>query len=57
VTIFLIVTVSLQEELPGICKAYEHRGHFDEVLALLEAGLSLERAHVRVVLVSEQQDL
>lgn len=26
---------------------YERRGHFDEVLSLLEAALSLERAHVR----------
>ena len=26
---------------------YERRGFFDEILSLLEAGLSLERAHVR----------
>ena len=26
---------------------YERLGYFDEVLSLLEAGLSLERAHVR----------
>ena len=26
---------------------YERRGYFDEILSLLEAGLSLERAHVR----------
>jgi clathrin heavy chain len=36
----------LQEELPGILKLYEYDGHFDEVISLLEAGLSLERAHV-----------
>ncbi|KAF8757718.1 Ubiquinone biosynthesis monooxygenase COQ6, mitochondrial [Rhizoctonia solani] len=34
------------EELPGLIKRYEKRGYFDEVLQLLEAGLSLERAHV-----------
>ena len=38
----------LQEELVGVIKAYERRGYFDDVLALLEAGLSLERAHVRL---------
>ena len=35
-----------QEELPGLLKNYERRGHFDEVISLLEAALSLERAHV-----------
>jgi hypothetical protein len=34
------------EELPAIVQAYEKRGHFEEILQLLEAGLSLERAHV-----------
>ncbi|KAF7791978.1 hypothetical protein EIP86_003005 [Pleurotus ostreatoroseus] len=34
------------EELPAIVQSYERRGHFDEILALLEAGLSLERAHI-----------
>lgn len=34
------------EELPAIVQGYERRGHFDEILQLLEAGLSLERAHV-----------
>lgn len=34
------------EELPALLQSYERRGHFDEVLALLEAALSLERAHV-----------
>jgi len=38
----------LQEELPALLVIYERRGHFDEVLSLLEAGLSLERAHVCV---------
>ncbi|TCD68409.1 hypothetical protein EIP91_010810 [Steccherinum ochraceum] len=36
------------EELPGIVQLYERRGHFDEVLSLLEAGLSLERAHMGI---------
>jgi hypothetical protein len=36
----------IQEELQGLIKRYEKRGFFDEVLQLLEAGLSLERAHV-----------
>lgn len=34
------------EELPKLLQTYERRGHFDEVLSLLEAALSLERAHV-----------
>ena len=38
----------LQEELPALLTTYERRGHFDEVLSLLETGLSLERAHVRI---------
>ncbi len=37
----------MQEELQGVLQAYEKRGYFDEVLSLMEAGLSLERAHVR----------
>ena len=36
------------EELPTLIKGYEWKGHFSEILALLEAGLSLERAHVCV---------
>ncbi|EGN91992.1 hypothetical protein SERLA73DRAFT_99912 [Serpula lacrymans var. lacrymans S7.3] len=36
------------EELPAILSSYERRGHFDEVLSLLEAGLSLERAHMGI---------
>lgn len=43
----------LQEELAAIVQLYERRGHFDEVLTLLEAGLSLERAHVSPSLLSE----
>lgn len=27
---------------------YERRGHFEEVVSLLEAGLSLERAHMGI---------
>lgn len=29
-------------------QSYERRGYFDELLTLMEAGLSLERAHVSV---------
>ncbi|KAI0321019.1 clathrin heavy chain 1 [Amylostereum chailletii] len=36
------------EELPALIKSYEWKGHFDEILALLEAGLSLERAHMGI---------
>ena len=32
--------------MQAIIRSYEQKGYFDEVLALLEAGLSLERAHV-----------
>jgi clathrin heavy chain len=34
------------EELNKLLKDYEWRGYFSEAIALLEAGLSLERAHV-----------
>jgi clathrin heavy chain len=27
---------------------YERRGHFEEIVGLLEAGLSLERAHMGI---------
>jgi len=27
---------------------YEHAGHFEEVINLLDAGLSLERAHMGI---------
>lgn len=30
----------------ALIKEYEKHGFFDEILSLLEAGLSLERAHV-----------
>lgn len=40
---------SAQEELLGIIREYERRGYFDEIMALLEAGLSLERAHVSLI--------
>jgi hypothetical protein len=32
----------------ALLRSYERWGYFDEVLSLLEAALSLERAHVRV---------
>ena len=36
------------EELTGILTTYERHGYFDEVLVLMEAGLSLERAHMGI---------
>ncbi|KLO17941.1 clathrin heavy chain [Schizopora paradoxa] len=36
------------EELQGVLSIYERKGYFDEVLTLMEAGLSLERAHMGV---------
>ncbi|KAF2842949.1 clathrin heavy chain [Patellaria atrata CBS 101060] len=34
------------EELADLVKQYERNGYFDELIALLEAGLGLERAHM-----------
>ncbi|TID27777.1 clathrin heavy chain [Venturia nashicola] len=34
------------EELAALVRAYEWNGYFDELIALLEAGLSLERVHM-----------
>ena len=34
------------EELEAIVHLYEFRGYFTELLALLESGLGLERAHM-----------
>ena len=34
------------EELQDLVKQYEWNGYFDELIALLEAGLGLERAHM-----------
>ncbi|KAK2465631.1 hypothetical protein APHAL10511_002175 [Amanita phalloides] len=36
------------EELQALVQIYEKRGHFEEVINLLEAGLSLERAHMGI---------
>ncbi|KAG6890292.1 hypothetical protein C0995_009498 [Termitomyces sp. Mi166 len=36
------------EELNALISMYERRGHFEEVVSLLEAGLSLERAHMGI---------
>ncbi|ETW78923.1 hypothetical protein HETIRDRAFT_155976 [Heterobasidion irregulare TC 32-1] len=36
------------EELSGLIHGYERKGHFNEILSLLEAGLSLERAHMGI---------
>jgi clathrin heavy chain len=34
------------EELPDIVRQYEYNGYFDELIALLDGGLGLERAHM-----------
>ncbi|KAF9962551.1 hypothetical protein BGZ72_003150 [Mortierella alpina] len=34
------------EELQELIQLYEHQGYFEELMALLEAGLGLERAHM-----------
>lgn len=34
------------DELDAILRLYENRGHFEELMQLLEAGLGLERAHM-----------
>ena len=34
------------EELPGILSLYQRNGYFDEIIALMEAGLGLERANM-----------
>ncbi|KAL7419060.1 Clathrin heavy chain [Cryptotrichosporon argae] len=34
------------EELPALLSLYERNGYFDEIIALMEAGLGLERAHM-----------
>ncbi|KAJ7636025.1 hypothetical protein DFH06DRAFT_1219759 [Mycena polygramma] len=36
------------EELSALVQLYERRGHFEEVIALLKAGLGLERAHMGI---------
>jgi clathrin heavy chain len=36
------------EELPALLALYERKGHFAEVVGLLEAALSLERAHMGI---------
>ncbi|KAJ3982556.1 hypothetical protein F5890DRAFT_1529120 [Lentinula detonsa] len=36
------------EELSTLVTMYERRGYFEEVISLLEAGLSLERAHMGI---------
>ncbi|KAI8996350.1 clathrin heavy chain [Trametes punicea] len=36
------------EELPALVQMYERRGYFNEIISLLEAGLSLERAHMGI---------
>lgn len=36
------------EELQGLVKQYESNGYFDELIAVLEQGLGLERAHMGI---------
>jgi len=36
------------EELQGLVKQYERNGYFDELIALLEQGLGLERCHMGI---------
>jgi hypothetical protein len=36
------------EELTALVQMYERLGHFEEIVSLLEAGLSLERAHMGI---------
>ncbi|KIY69192.1 clathrin heavy chain 1, partial [Cylindrobasidium torrendii FP15055 ss-10] len=36
------------EELQALIKMYEYKGYFEEIIGLLEAGLSLERAHMGI---------
>ncbi|KAJ3893359.1 hypothetical protein GG344DRAFT_87260 [Lentinula edodes] len=36
------------EELGALVTMYERRGYFEEIISLLEAGLSLERAHMGI---------
>jgi clathrin heavy chain len=37
-----------QKELAILIQLYERWGHFEEIIGLLEAGLSLERAHMGI---------
>ena len=34
------------EELPALLSLYERNGYFNEIIALMEGGLGLERAHM-----------
>ena len=36
------------DELDEICKYYQKRGKFEELINLMEAGLGLERAHMGI---------
>ena len=38
------------EELPELVQTYEHNGYFNELIALFESGLGLERAHMGMFL-------
>ena len=43
-----LAVVPHAEDLPTVIRAYEVKGHFDELLQLLDAALGLERAHMGV---------
>ncbi len=34
--------------LPKVSEFYQRRGHFDALIALMESGLGLERAHMGI---------
>ncbi|KDR74583.1 hypothetical protein GALMADRAFT_141595, partial [Galerina marginata CBS 339.88] len=52
--------IIVHTELSALIQLYERQGHFEEIISLLEAGLSLERAHMGIftelsILLSEYQ--
>lgn len=36
------------DDLEEVSEFYQKRGHFDEIIALLESGIGLERAHMGI---------
>lgn len=36
------------DELDEVTEYYQYRGHFDQLIALLESGIGLERAHMGI---------
>jgi len=37
--------ITMMEHLPDVTRYYEERGHFTEIISLLDSGLNLDRAH------------